>query len=245
MNCCISVRKFLPCLLSFLAGMACMVAWPMVAQEKAEPPAVKKVALESPPHRGLDANLYMQISAEYRACCIQAYQLGLNRLNAYFRFQINGSIMDPGLGGNFTGTGGSGISGNSNGTTNPFGFGLNGPKSERPAAIIMDLDETVLDNGAFQSYELHNKLAYDQKKWDLFEERCGDDVKLITGAKEFIQYAQKMNVKIYYITNRNEKYKENTLKLLKRLQIGVPAEQLLCNEDQRQNGSEKTCGEGL
>jgi acid phosphatase len=40
-------------------------------------PAFKK---ESPANRGLDASLYMQTAAEYRACCYQAYNLASARL---------------------------------------------------------------------------------------------------------------------------------------------------------------------
>lgn len=44
------------------------------------PTAPAPFKAEDPAHRGLDANLYMQTSAEYRACCLQAYNLALLRL---------------------------------------------------------------------------------------------------------------------------------------------------------------------
>ena len=34
----------------------------------------------SPPNRALDANLWMQISAEYRACCHQSFNLARRRV---------------------------------------------------------------------------------------------------------------------------------------------------------------------
>src|SRR5262245_21662793 len=46
-------------------------------------PAAYKMA--EPANRGLDANLYMQTSAEYRACCYQAYNLAMLRLEGRTR----------------------------------------------------------------------------------------------------------------------------------------------------------------
>lgn len=56
---------------SFVAG-----SW----VEAQGPTAPAPFKAEDPAHRGLDANLYMQTSAEYRACCLQAYNLALLRL---------------------------------------------------------------------------------------------------------------------------------------------------------------------
>ena len=45
-----------------------------------DPRAPATFAAEDPRNRGLDANLYMQTAGEYRACCLQAYNLGAARL---------------------------------------------------------------------------------------------------------------------------------------------------------------------
>src|SRR5262245_14427104 len=60
----------------FAAGL--MVSDPRTAAQDA--PAPRAVVNEDPPNRSLDANLWMQISAEYRACCYQAYNLARRRL---------------------------------------------------------------------------------------------------------------------------------------------------------------------
>ena len=59
----------------FAAGV--FVSGPRTAAE--DLPAPRAVVREDPPNRSLDANLWMQISAEYRACCYQAYNLGRRR----------------------------------------------------------------------------------------------------------------------------------------------------------------------
>ena len=139
------------------------------------PPAYKAEELA---HRGLDANLYMETSAEYRACCYQAYNLALFRLKA---------AMAQAKSGNF--------------------------------AVVMDLDETAVDNSGFQAMQLRSGLAYDQRLWDAWEEQGFDKLGLIPGAKEFILEARKLGVAVVYISNRNEKFREQTKKALVRLGI--------------------------
>lgn len=78
-------------LAGFVLGLGAAIAWPLVASQPAAgpkapaaafaPPALKA---EVPAYRGLDANLYMQISAEYRACCYQTYAFAQARLRERF-----------------------------------------------------------------------------------------------------------------------------------------------------------------
>lgn len=49
-------------------------------QQSPTPAATPVCPPEDPPNRALDANLYMQTSAEYRASCYQAYNLATDRL---------------------------------------------------------------------------------------------------------------------------------------------------------------------
>ncbi|MFM7206664.1 MAG: HAD family acid phosphatase, partial [Planctomycetaceae bacterium] len=136
---------------------------------------------EDPPGRSLDANLFVQTSAEYRACCLQAYNLAGLRLAAAVAT-----------------------------TTAP-------PST---LAVVLDLDETVLDNGAFQSMMIRSRLAYDQRLWDLWEAEHWDKWELVPGAKEFILDAAKAGVHVIYISNRNEKFRGPTKRGLERL--GLP-----------------------
>lgn len=86
---------------------------------------------------------------------------------------------------------------------------------------MLDLDETVLDNAGFQAMQLRSDLAYDQRLWDLWEERYQDQVGLVPGAKEFIQEAGKMGVAAVYISNRNERFRRQTKGALVRLGLPV------------------------
>ncbi len=137
--------------------------------------------IESPPYRGLDANLYMQTSAEYRAVCYQTFVLAELRLRQAI-------------------------------TTSP--------KDSRKMVVVMDLDETVVDNGGFQTWMLRNGRAYDQSMFDRWEEFGGDQVSLIPGAKEFILTAESLGVTVVHISNRNDRFREQTKRTLTRL--GIP-----------------------
>lgn len=141
---------------------------------------------EEPANRSLDANLYMQTAAEYRACCYQAYNLAIFRLKEALAKQKPGKF-----------------------------------------AVVMDLDETVFDNSGYQAMQLRSGLAYDERLWDAWEEQDFDKIALVPGAKEFILEAKRLRVSIIYISNRNDKFKEQTRKALKRLEIATEPDSLL------------------
>ena len=136
---------------------------------------------EVPSDRGLDANLYMQTSAEYRAACYQAYNLATSRLK-------------PALAGLAPGA--------------------------KPA-VVMDLDETVFDNAGYQSTQLRQNLAFDQRSWDIWEDKHPDQVRLVPGAKEFIQEAETLGYTVIHISNRKAKYRLQARQALERLGIPV------------------------
>lgn len=153
---------------------------PIATEKSTNPSAPAALKQDDPPHRGLDANLYMQSSAEYRACCHQAYNLATYRLKDVAK-----------------------------------------AKSEKPMAVIMDLDETVLDNSGFQAMQLRANLSFDIRLWYYWEEKCIDRVALVPGAKEFIAEAEKLGVTLVYISNRDDIYKAQTKKVLERFNLAL------------------------
>jgi acid phosphatase len=90
-----------------------------------------------------------------------------------------------------------------------------------PLAVVMDLDETVLDNAGFQAMLLRSGLAYDQRLWDLWEGQAADDLALVPGVKEFLDEAARLGVTVVHISNRSEKFRASTEAALRRL--GIPA----------------------
>jgi acid phosphatase len=83
------------------------------------------------------------------------------------------------------------------------------PKPARPA-VVMDLDETVLDNSAFQTYLYQNGLEYTPELWADYEDKAPQDVTLIPGARQFIDRAEALGVTVIYISNRSELHQKAT-----------------------------------
>jgi 5'-nucleotidase (lipoprotein e(P4) family) len=85
------------------------------------------------------------------------------------------------------------------------------PKSERkrPRAVIVDIDETVLDNSPSNAYIALNNLPFNTRDWYAWSEMR--KAKPVPGAVDFINYAVDQGVKIYYISNRDEVQKQATI----------------------------------
>ncbi len=85
------------------------------------------------------------------------------------------------------------------------------PKTEQkePRAIMVDLDETILDNSPAQAYNIKNRLPFDLKRWYAW----GDmrKAKAIPGSVDFLKYANSKGVKVFYVSNRDEVQKQATM----------------------------------
>ncbi len=88
----------------------------------------------------------------------------------------------------------------------------------KPRAIVVDVDETVLDNSPAQAYNAKHQLGFDQKGWYEWGEMR--KAKAIPGAVEFLNYASKKGVKVFYVSNRDEVQKQATIDNLKN--VGFP-----------------------
>ncbi len=115
---------------------------------------------------------------------------------------------------------------------------------KKPLAIVTDIDETLLDNSAFNGKLIEVNEDYSDERWVEWgkEEKAG----LVPGALEFFTYVKSKNIEIFYITNRLEKQKDETLSNLKQLNVPDADEQhLLLKQDTsgkeiRRNQVEKT-----
>jgi acid phosphatase len=90
------------------------------------------------------------------------------------------------------------------------------PKDGPAPAVILDLDETVLDNSPFQSWLYRNAVEYSDERWAVWEEKYDREVLLVPGARDFIQQAEADGVTVFYISNRSEKYRPSTVRCLQR-----------------------------
>lgn len=103
----------------------------------------------------------------------------------------------------------------------------------KPYSIVLDLDETVLDNSPYQAENIILGRGYDSKSWDEWVNM--KKAKAVPGAKEFLQFADKNGVKIYYISDRTESQLEATIENLRAEGIPVQTNDsvLLKNKDDK------------
>jgi 5'-nucleotidase (lipoprotein e(P4) family) len=87
-------------------------------------------------------------------------------------------------------------------------------KGNKPYAIMTDIDETVLSNAAYQAHQTLQGIDYDATSWYQWTSSANADT--VPGALSFLKYASSKGVKIFYVTNRDEKEREGTLKNLQK-----------------------------
>lgn len=73
---------------------------------------------------------------------------------------------------------------------------------KKPRAIMVDIDETVLDNSPSQAYGIKNKVGFDLPGWYQWGEMR--KAKAIPGAVEFLNYAGSRGVKVFFVSNRDD-----------------------------------------
>ena len=87
----------------------------------------------------------------------------------------------------------------------------------KPPAVILDIDETVLNNIPFQARSIINGQSYPVGWLEWMLEESSDAV---AGVSEFLEYAQSKGVKIFYVTNRIAVAEDATRNNIKKL--GLP-----------------------
>ena len=90
-------------------------------------------------------------------------------------------------------------------------------KSGSNSCIVMDLDETVLDNSQYQIDLFANNDSYNPESWSKWVDL--KQAKLVPGAKKFIDNVRETDVNIIFLSNRMAKNQEPTIKNMKDLEI--------------------------
>lgn len=67
-------------------------------------------------------------------------------------------------------------------------------------AVILDLDETVLDNSPYTAWQIKTNNAYSDETWELWTDQANAEP--IPGAVEFLQLADSLGVTLFYVSNR-------------------------------------------
>ena len=102
-------------------------------------------------------------------------------------------------------------------------------RSAKPPAVIVDVDETVLDNSRYQAELVLRRVAYSGESWKAWCDRA--EAGAVPGAVDFLNYAFRRGVRVFYITNRRQPEKAGTVENLKKLGFpGVSEETVIIRE---------------
>jgi 5'-nucleotidase (lipoprotein e(P4) family) len=95
---------------------------------------------------------------------------------------------------------------------------------KRSWAVILDADETVLDNSEYERRRFMTDSAYSDASWDTWvNERAA---KGIPGAAEFTKHVHSLGGRVAIVTNRSELQCEATRENLR--SVGIETDLVLC-----------------
>jgi len=173
----------------------------------------------SPPDDNLNAVLWVQASAEYRATTETIYRAAADRLDA--------ALAEPGWD-----------------ALVPSERDNAGATAGLEPAVIMDVDETVLDNSPYQARLVRDQARYSDPTWDLWV--AEKKARAVPGVVDFARTAAAKGVTILYVSNRAVHLKAATLANLEAVGMPVASDKVFlglgtvvpgCEQD----GSEKNC----
>ena len=85
-------------------------------------------------------------------------------------------------------------------TTTANSEGSSGHSSKKPPAVVLDIDETLLDNSPFQGWQVIEKKSFNNDDWFRWVELAR--ARPLPGAVEFTRYADSLGVEVFYVSNR-------------------------------------------
>lgn len=162
-------------------------------------------------HELLHANLWMQTSAEYAAVCMQTYGAAQALLPTAIADTTWTACIEQG---------------DNYGTL--------------PPAIVLDVDETVLDNTAFESRLIMTNDHYRKENWVPW---CQEEkATAIAGVKTCLERANELGVAVFYLTNRSKDIEDATRENI--IKAGLPfdteGDHLLTKGEREDWGSDKS-----
>ena len=80
----------------------------------------------------------------------------------------------------------------------------------KPAAVVLDIDETLLDNSPFQGWQVLEKKSFNNDDWFRWVELAR--AKPLPGSVEFTRYADSLGVEVFYVSNRTVQEMGPTIK---------------------------------
>jgi 5'-nucleotidase (lipoprotein e(P4) family) len=169
--------------------------------------------VEVPRHETLRATLWVQTAAEFPALFLQAYRAGVVVLpEALDDRQWTAAPVEQRTG-----------------------------YQDLPPAVVLDIDETVLDNSPYQARRIEAQGEFTPQSWNewVLEARAAP----LPGALEFTRTADSLGVAVFYVSNREAELEDATRENL--LEVGFPLgdgteDRILSRSERPDWGSDKT-----
>ncbi len=134
-------------------------------------------------HQKTLSTLWVQTSPEWRGLCEQSYVTARTALDAALKKKRSTAALEQ-LG--------------------PPG----GKYWKKKPAIILDIDETVLDNSPGQARQVAANTEFVPKDWNQWVTEA--KAQAVPGAVAFCQYARSRGVRVFFITNRDAAQEDDT-----------------------------------
>ena len=186
--------------------------------EQQAAPSVSAPAQAVAADDNLHAVAWMQTSQEYRANSVQTYRAAIARLDT--------ALADPQWD-----------------ALVPSDRVV--PATGLKPAVIVDIDETMLDNSPYQVRLIRSGLAYDDATWAQWV--AEQQARPVPGAVEFANAANARGVTIIYLSNRTQDQRAASLANLRAAGLPVPDDSVYLGKGmpvegcQQASGSEKHC----
>ncbi|MBS0214940.1 MAG: 5'-nucleotidase, lipoprotein e(P4) family [Proteobacteria bacterium] len=201
-----------------LTLLACSLA--MTACKTMAPSAIATPAATTqqvPANDNLNAVNWMQRSTEYRASTETIYRAATARLDVLLANKDEDALVPEERGNSARGL---------------------------PPAVVLDIDETVLDNSPYQARLIDGDKEYADATWDQWVEE--KKARAVPGALAFTQAAARKGITVFYVSNRAVHLKDATIANLAALGFPLKDDSVFLGlgtfvQDCEQNGSEKLC----
>jgi 5'-nucleotidase (lipoprotein e(P4) family) len=151
-------------------------------------------------HEMLNATLWQQTSAEYVGLTSQVYRTARSNLDRALADTDWTAALEQ---------------------TNDY--------ARLPPAVMLDIDETVLDNAPYEARIISTLGKYTPAT---FAEWCHkENAPLVPGAKAFLDYAVEKDVAVFYYSSRREKLRTCTTRNMRELGLPLPGNTRLLLSD--------------
>ncbi len=164
---------------SALSIVCAMAVMSGCAGNRARPATPQAAQGSAAAHENLNAVLWVQTSVEYEGGALQAYRLAA--------LQLDAALADPSW---------------------TAAIEQTGEIAKLPPAVVLDIDETVLDNSYYQAALIRDGRTFATDTWDRWVLQARATA--VPGAREFTEQAAAKGVTVFYITNRTANLEEAT-----------------------------------